>query len=710
MFPSNFISATKDYCTFEHHVNAPYIRKTIYLNALSIAEIVITGLGFYRLFVNGKEITKGILAPYISAPDDVVCYDKYNVSLNKGENVIGVILGNGMQNSFGGAVWDFDKAAWRGAPKTAFSVKVDGEVFESGLDCKCHPSPITYDDLRGGEHYDARLELDGWCDVGFDDSDWSNVIPADAPKGVKRFTVADPIVTTKTLRAVSVKKLENGYLYDFGENCAGNVLLKMKGERGKKITIRHGELLNEDGSLNTKNLLCDSRQIPNQIIEYTFKGEGEETYTPWFTYNGFQYAFVEGADDCKPENLTYLVQNSDIKQRGSFKCSNEIVNKLWEATNRSTLANFFYFPTDCPHREKNGWTGDAAVSAEQTLLNHDPERSYEEWLCHIRNVQREDGALPGIIPTGGWGFAWGSGPAWDCALIVIPYFTYIYRKNKRILEDNAESIYKYLNYMKSKRDEKGLTHYGLGDWCSPQHHIVGTPKAPQVVTDTLICIDMLKKSEYIFNVLGMTKRAEECSLIRKDMIECFRRELVDFETMTVNGNCQTSQAMALYYSVFTSEEFERAYIVLLDMINNNEGMHDCGILGCRVIFELLADNGNVDLALNMIISEKYPAFGNWIKRGATSLWEHFPRETDPFLSINHHFYGMISTFFYRQLAGIRIDENGIDIDPKYPNAIDWVEATHETNEVQIKVEWRRINGKIEAKTEQKKIDNCDENL
>lgn len=695
MFPNNFISATKEYCTFEKHVNAPYIRKHVDLKNDSKAEIVITGLGFYRLFVNGKEITKGILAPYISAPDDVVCYDKYEVTLEKGENIIGVILGNGMQNAFGGAVWDFDKAAWRGAPKTAFSIKTDEGIFESDLDCKCHPSPITYDDLRGGEHYDARLEIENWSEPSLDDSDWKNVIEADEPKGEKRFVVADPIVVTQRLAPVSVTKVNDGYVYDFGVNAAGNVLLKMKGEKGQKVTIRHGELLNEDGSLDQKNLYCDSRQITTQTCEYTFKGEGVEEYTPYFTYNGFRYVQLEGVEDCKPENLTYLVQNSDLKSRGSLECSSETVNKLMEATNRSTLANFFYFPTDCPHREKNGWMGDAAVSAEQTLLNHEPERSYEEWLCHIRNVQRSDGALPGIVPTGGWGFAWGNGPAWDCAFIVIPYFTYLYRNDKKILEDNADHIYKYLQYMKSKRDEKGLTHYGLGDWCSPQHHTVGKPKSPQVVTDTLTCIDMLQKSAYIFNVLGMNDREEDCKKTRLEMISSFRDHLVDFDTMVVEGNCQTSQAMALYYGVFEGEEFKKAYSVLLKMISDNDGMHDCGILGCRVIFDLLADNGDVDLALDMIISEKYPAFGNWIKRGATSLWEHFPRETDPFFSINHHFFGMITAFFYRQLAGIRIDESGVKIEPKYPKALDWVKATHKTNDETIVVEWKRVNGKIE---------------
>ena len=152
---------------------------------------------------------------------------------------------------------------------------------------------------------------------------------------------------------------------------------------------------------------------------YICKGEGEETFVPPFTYHGFRYVLVEGIDEAQATEslLTYLVMNSDLKERGNFSCSDETVNLLQLFTRRSDLANFYYFPTDCPHREKNGWTGDASMSAEHMLLNLHAENSLREWMRNVRKAQRIDGALPGIVPTSGWGFAWGNGPAWDSVCI-----------------------------------------------------------------------------------------------------------------------------------------------------------------------------------------------------------------------------------------------------------------------------------------------------
>jgi len=689
-FPSYFISATKDFCKSFYHVNAPYIRKEFEVSDDCECEVVITGLGFYRLFLNGKEITKGILAPYISAPSDVIGYDRYIVTAKKGKNVLGVILGNGMQNALGGVIWDFHSAKWRGAPKTAFRITTPDGVFESDLTCKCHPSPITFDDLRAGEHYDARLEIKDWSTPDYDDGDWENVIEANDPGGVKRFVECEPIATVEKLKAISINKVDNRYIYDFGINTAGNILLKSKGKVGQKVTFTHGEMLDKRGRVDMRNIVCDERQWQNQTVEYTFGSENEEIYTPAFTYNGFRYVEIDGFTDeqATPDAITYLVQHSDIKNRGYFKCSDEIVNALERMTENSTLSNFWYFPNDCPHREKNGWTGDAALSCEQTLLSHEPERSYEEWLVNIRAAQRENGALPGIVPTGGWGFHWGNGPAWDAVLTFLPYYTYIYRGDKKILEDNADAIDLYITYMKSRLDEKGLAHYGLGDWCQVNSRNVGI-KSPLELTDTMTCVDILRKASFIFKTLGQLQRMERADKLANELINATREHLVDFDTMTVKGNCQTSQAMALYFGVFADDEFDKAYAVLKKLIADNDNMHDCGILGCRVIFELLAEHGDVDLALEMIASKKFPAFGSWAAAGETALWEQFDTEDGKAHSKNHHMYGAISAFFYRQLAGIKITEDGVKIEPKFPKSVNFVEAQHRTNNETIYVRWER---------------------
>ncbi|HPE94623.1 MAG TPA: family 78 glycoside hydrolase catalytic domain [Bacillota bacterium] len=688
MLPNEFICKSHDYSTLERSVNAPYIRRRFNAPEEMKAKLVITGLGFYDAFINGKRITKGLLAPYVSAPDDIVDYDEYEFTAKKGENVLGLILGNGMQNSFCGYVWDFEKAAWRASPETAFEIRVGDAVFTSGTGCKCFDSPITFDDERGGEFYDARLEIKGWSEPGFDDSGWSDALPAREPKGEKRFCIAEPITTQSILKPLSVKQTNGGWLYDFGVNAAGNPRLTMKGTRGQTVTLYCGELL-VNGDLTQENIKCDRNQ-QCQVMKYTFSGDGTETYTPHFTYSGFRYVKITGvtAEQATPDALEYLVQNSDLRRSAEFECSDETVNKLAELSQRSTLANFWYFPTDCPHREKNGWTGDAAVSAEQTIMQFKAENSYAEWLAHIRAVQREDGALPGIIPTGGWGFKWGSGPAWDCVIAVLPYYIYLYRRDKAILRDNADAIDSYLTYMSTKLLADGTTAYGLGDWCSPNRPS-GDPKTPLGVTDTLMCADICKKASYIFGQLGQTERRARADTMYCKLISAFRNAFVDTNKCSVRCLTQTAQSMALYYGVFTEGEYAEAYTVLKKLISDNDGQHDCGILGCRVIFNVLADNGDADLALSMITSKAHPGFGNWIDRGATSLWENFPKEDEPFLSLNHHFFGAISGFFFRYIAGIQVGEEGVRIEPKYPSAITHAKAKIDIAGELVSVEWTR---------------------
>ena len=565
-YPKTFIAATEEYCVIENHIPAPLIRKNFAVNGGGAeATVLICGLGFYELRINGIRVSK-LLAPYISAPDDVIYYDLYDITehLRLGENVIGIILGNGMQNAFGGTTWAFDKAHWRGAPKVALRLDIsyiDGGAYalESDQSFKASPSPICFDELRCGEYYDARLELHGWDLPGFNDSDWQNVLIAPTPRGEPRLCAADPIIVACELRPVTVERQEDGWLYDFGENCAGVCRLRINGSKGQKIIMTHGELL-VNGKLDVTHISFFPKGYFQKDI-YICKGGGVEEYTPKFTYHGFQYVFIEGVTEEQATNglLTYLVMHSDLKERGGFSCSDEVANTLQALTRRSTLANFFYFPTDCPQREKNGWTGDAAVSAEHTLLNLEAEVSYIEWLRNIRKAQKEDGQLPGVVPTGGWGYEWGNGPAWDCVLTYLPYYTYVYRGNRNILKENGTAIFRYLHYISGlTRQKDGLVEAGLGDWCPPGRR-VDDYKAPLIVTDSIISMDICRKAEFIFKTLSWDPEMDFAHRLYESLRLCIRENLIDFDMMVAMGNCQTSQAMALYHGVFDDAEKPTAF-------------------------------------------------------------------------------------------------------------------------------------------------------
>ena len=724
MFSLKFISATRAYSTMTEMVPAPYLRRTFDVaEKVTAASITICGLGFYELYLNGERLTKGHLAPYISNPDDILYYDRYDLTskLRSGKNVFGILLGNGMLNCPGGEIWDFEKVRYRSAPKVALSFEAayaNGETlaFEADEHFVCAPSPIFYDDLRIGEFYDARNELPGWNLPDFDDSAWTPALPAETPRGICRICEAEPIVITGELAPVEIRKAcigkpavpdkrftydikmsgaegeTSGWLYDFGVNAAGLCKLKVSGRLGQKIVLQFGEALDENGDLDLRGMSFLPHALNHRDI-YICSG-GEEEWLPIFTYHGFRYCLVLGLEDeqATEDLLTYMVMNSDLYSAGGFTCSSDVLNRLQEAVRVSDLANFYYFPTDCPHREKNGWTADAALSCEQMLVNFTPENSYREWLRNIRRAQREDGAIPGIIPTGGWGFEWGNGPAWDCILVYLPYFVWKYRGETEIIRENVPMILRYLSYLTTCRDSDGLK-IGLGDWC-PVNRGSGDYVAPLKLTDTIMCMDICHKAAVCFAAVGMEPQRAFAQTLYDEFRAAARRHLIDFGTMTALGNCQTSQAMAIFYDVFDEAEKSEAFRVLVDLIAEKQNLMDVGVLGARVIFRVLSRFGRTDLAYDMITTDRFPSYGHMLAVGNTSLIENFNPDGSAPSSLNHHFWGDVSGWMIEHLAGICVNPNDtapsdICIAPRFVAALDHVCAWHEIPAGRIESGWKR---------------------
>lgn len=703
-----FIKATEKACSFEEYVAAPYLRREFEVDFVpECAEISICGLGFYKLYINGYEITKGHIAPYVSNPDDYCYYDTYDIValLKPGRNVIGIILGNGFFNQFSGTVWEFDKAIWKGAPRVALELSVTGNGDEIKIIAdekfKTCPSPIVFDDLRMGEYYDTRLEIDGWNLPDFDDSRWSTAMKAEAPRGELKLCTAEPIRVMSEIKPVSIKKQNGGYLYDFGENCAGVCRLNVKAERGQKIAMWHGEIL-KNGEFSYDNIIFDRPTTQfykeyNQKDIYIAKGTGEETYIPSFTYHGFRYVFVEGITDeqATKELLTYLVMNSDIQHIGGFECSDTIANTLFEMVKRSDLSNYYYFPTDCPHREKNGWTGDVSASAEHMVLLYDVEATWREWLANVRKSQNDIGALPGIVPTSGWGFSWGNGPAWDSVLFNLPYELFKKRGNTDVIKENAHAMLRYLEYIITLRNEDGTVATGLGDWV-PVGRKVSDYEAPLAVTTSIMIMDMARKASEMFTAIGYSHQAKFAEGIYADMRSTIRRELIDFDTMTVSGNCQTSQAMALYYGVFEEDEKEKAFSILLDIVHKDKDRFNCGFLGMRVLFHVLSEFGEAELAYDIITKPGYPSYRHLIELGETTLPEQFMPDGVNCGSHNHHFMGDIANWFMSKIAGLNVvNSNYVEIRPNFINRLEFASASYELPQGKVSVKWLRKGNETE---------------
>lgn len=705
MFPLHFINAGSKYSTLEEYVAAPYFRRVFEISKeIRDAKIQICGLGFYELHVNGVDITKGHLAPYRSNHDHYVYVDAYDVEANMklGRNVIAILLGNGMQNAQGGSIWEFDKAPWRTSPQVSFELHLeylDGEkeVIVSDALTRVHPSPIIFDDLHLGEYYDASAEIEGWDMPEYDDSQWDYAKQTAAPRGEARISEAESLKVHREIMPISITECDGGYIYDFGVNTAGVCRLCVDdGTKGQTIRLQHFEVLH-DGKPFFDGIRFDymGNHDPFQEDIYYCAGRSKECYTPHFTYHGFRYVYVTGItrEQARSSLLTYLEIYSDIKKIGSFECSDDIANRIQEATVQSDISNFHYFPTDCPQREKNGWTADAALSAEQMLLNLTTEKSYREWMRNIYKAINEEGKIPGIIPTTGWGYDWGNGPAWDSVLVYIPYYTYRYRGDEIILKECAIPLMRYLTYLYTRLTEDDLVEYGLGDWC--QARKIGADfDTPLVVTDTIMTIDIARKAEFIYEVLGMKEAEEYAKTLADRVTEAFRKHLIDPDSLIVKGDTQTAQAMALYYGMFTENEREEAFAHLLQQIERDDEYMAVGVLGGRVIFRLLADNGKADLAYHMIARPDFPSYGNWIVRGATTLWETFFEEGGRILSMNHHFWGDVSAWFYYYPGGLHFNPTGkdihhIEIAPCFIDKLEHARVTHLSPDGEIIVCWKR---------------------
>jgi len=548
-----FIKATEEFNTFEKPVPAYYFRRTLSLEASKKVKITVAVCGFYELYLNGENITGGFLSPYVSNPEHYIYCDEYEVELQKGENVIGLILGNGFQNNPGGHIWDFDKASFRSAPLLSLTVTSDEKLLlKSDCSFKVAPSAIRSDDYRFGEFYDARFELKGWANCGFDDSDWQNAISATAPAGEIRVADVAPIVKTEELSPVEIVKRNGAYFYDFGISNAGVCRLKIKGERGQKIELTHADSI-KDGDLDIAQIwfVREHWERDRHIVhkDTYICGGGEEIYQPRFTYHGFRYVKVTGITDeqATKELLTFVIYHTELNTKGGFTCSDKVASTLQKITRRSIESNFHHIPTDCPQREKNGWTADAALSCEAALLNFDPERNWREWMRNICKAQNEDGAIPGIVPTSGWGFEWGNGPAWDCVIAYLPYYVYIYRGKTEMITEAAPSLLTYLRYLRGRADKRGILAIGLGDWC---HVNDLPPKAPLALTDTVMAMDIAEKTAVMLDAVGMKSEADFARGEAESYRKAIRANLIDFDTMLASGSCQSSQTMWLYYVVF----------------------------------------------------------------------------------------------------------------------------------------------------------------
>jgi alpha-L-rhamnosidase len=687
---------------------SPLFRTTFTLQKqVRSARAYVCGLGFHELRLNGNKVGDAVLDPPFTKYDTRVLYVVHDITehLAEGVNAVGLMLGKGWYASKSRDAWKLGEAPWCDECKAIVQIELtfaDGtrRTIVSDTEWRGTTGPVTWDHLRMGETYDASLEREGWDTPGYDDAAWECVKLARPPGGVLHARLMPPCRVKNTLQPVSEKEVRPGVrVYDIGLNIAGWARIELRGAAGAEVSLTYAEKLGDDGDIDQSNISGLVKGDRFQNDRYILKGNGAEAYEPRFTYHGFQYARVEvlPGKDATVNTLRGQVVHTDLERIGEFTCSNGLLNRIQSAALASTLGNYHGMPTDCPHREKNGWTGDAHLSAEQVLYNFEPVAAYAKWLDDFADCQRPSGALPGIVPTGGWGYNWGAGPAWDSAYILIPWYLYLYRGDAGILRRHYDGMKRYLGFLDAIADH-GIVEFGLGDWCPPTPG-ASSHKAPAELTNTAYYHADACIVARIAALLGKAADARRYTALARRIKKAARAKFYDRKAGRVAGHSETSLACFLYQGLCEPGEVGLFARMLVDEVAACDYHIDCGILGAKYVMQVLSDTGHADIAYRIATQRDYPSWGLWIERGATTLWESW----DGNASRNHHMYSDISAWFYKALAGIRVD----DAQPGFKHFVikpavvaDLAHATGETRSPYgiVRSAWRHEGGRLTLET------------
>jgi alpha-L-rhamnosidase len=684
---------------------APYFRKQFQPSGkVKSARIYMAAAGLYELSINGQRVSDHRLDPMYTRFDRRTLYVTYDVTslVNDKEVALGVLLGNGWYNHQSTAVWYFHEAPWRDRPKFCLDLRItyeDGreEVVSSGTDWKTSLSPIIFNSIYTAEHHDARLSQPGWDKAGFDDSKWKNTIPVNAPSQNIVAQQLHPIRFVEEITPVSVNKMtELKSVYNLGRNIAGISRISVKGERGTTIRLKHAEMIFKDGNVNMSNIDVHYRPTddkdPFQTDIYTLSGEGVETFWPHFNYKGFQYIEVTSDRPVEIQSLTGIFMHSDVPPVGQVSSSNETLNKIWKATNVSYLSNLYGYPTDCPQREKNGWTGDAHIASETGLYNFDGITVYEKWLADHRDEQQPNGVLPAIIPTSGWGYTWANGPDWTSTIAIIPWNIYLFYGDTKLLADNYDNLKRYVDHI-TDISPNGITDWGLGDWV-PVKSV--TPKELTSSIYYFVDADILAKTAKLF---GKEDDFRKYSALTRKISNAINAKYLNRETGIYGTGLQTELSAPLFWGIVPGNLKAKVAENLAKRVIADNKHLDVGLLGTKTILNALSENGYADLAYEVAAQETFPSWGWWIVNGATSLYENWPIDATRDISLNHIMFGEIGAWYYKALGGLKPDQEkpgfkNVVLQPHFVKGLNSFQASHAGPFGEIHSSWKREGKKV----------------
>lgn len=676
---------------------SPLYRKEFKLSKqIKIAKAFISGIGYNELFINGKRIGDHVLDPGWTNYKETILYTTYDVTKNfqQGDNAIGVMLGRGNYGMLAIDHWGFyQKGGYIGQPKLLCRFKItytDGseENIVSDLSWKVTGGPIVYDGPHMGEIYDATKEIKGWNDLGLSDSSWDKVQPAPSPGGKLKAQLIQPIRVVKTWKPEKVEARGWVQWADAGTEMAGWIRLKVNAPKGTRIDIYYGE---------NENPQDYGQPGGYQQMAYIAKGEKDEIAECHFSYKGFRYVNIVGYPGTLTKDDIEVCQvNSDVDEVGHFSSSDTTLNAIHRICMRSVISNLYSIPTDCPHREKNGWMGDAVTGMEYAMANYDLAALLTKFTRDMFDTQDKDGKMSVIAPDND--YALGLSPLWSSAGIHIPWYMYNYYGDTRLFETYWDkmklfiaSVWKY----NSVEGKKGIFNDVLADWSSPFGNI--SDEGPEVYSTTNFFV-VLKRMSKMATVLGKKEDAiefdKEANIVRDAIYKyCFDKDKEIFGGIKPSDYREGPNAIALQYGIVKPEDRKPVMENLLNDIRVNRDYHFYGgIFTGLALWKLLPENNGSELAYKVAVNDTYPGYGFMLKHGATAVWEHWP-DGDSHI---HYFMGFVDNFLTRQVAGINVNEDKagfseILFTPTFIKELDHAEASYQSIDGLTSIEWMREN-------------------
>jgi len=670
------------------------------------ATLYISGLGLSEPYLNGGKVGDDVLVPALTDYDKRVFYLTYDVTqrIKPGPNALGVILGNGRYFAPRHKVPPFTRTF--GYPKLLLQLEIeysDGKVERVVSDASWKlttAGPIRANNEYDGEVYDARLEMAGWNQPGFDDSRWQAAEVVKGPAGVLAAQPNEPIRVTETLQPIAITQPSPGvYIFDMGQNMVGWCRLTVSGAKGNQVALRHAERLRPDGTLYMDNL-----RSAKATDVYTLKGIGTEVYEPRFTYHGFRYVEVRGFPG-KPElsSLEGREVHDAVEQHADFASSNTLLNQIYQNVVWGTKDNYRSMPTDCPQRdERQGWLGDRSAESRGEPYLFDVAALYAKWVDDIADSQDSKGSVSDVSPAY-WPLRTDN-VTWPSSFIVVPDHLYDQYADLRVIERHYEGMKKWTTHMQTYLKDDLMPRDVYGDWCVPPespeliHSNDPARKTEGRVLGTTYYYHLLRLMARFATLLGKQDDANNFDQLADRLVVAFNKAYFDQPAGRYSNGSQTSSVLPLAFEMVPEQDRRKVVEALVRKIEEqNKGHIGTGLIGGQWLMQVLSDNGHPDVAYEIASQKSYPSWGYMSGKGATTIWELWNGDTaNPAMNSGNHLMlvGDFVTWLYENLAGIRPDPQQpgfkhIIMRPTPVGDLTYVKASHRSLYGDIVSDWKR---------------------